>query len=359
VSPPVVHVASGREWRGGQRQVWLLARALAQRGVNQVVVTGGGTELAHRLGSAGIPLRPASWSAGLDPRVAWPVLRELRLGGAILHAHDAHALALAALCGALTGTPLIVTRRVTFPLRRPFLWQRAQCVIAISTAVRNALLADGLDPRRITVVPSGVDLDELSAVRQAGVRRHFGIPESGQVAVNLGSLTAEKDQSTLVSAAALLVRDLPALHWVVVGEGMMEAKLKRQIAEQGMEGRFHLMGPLADPHGVLSEADVFVLSSVSEGLGSSAIAAMALGIPVVATGVGGLPELLGSGRGMLVPPRDPAALAEAVHGVLTDAGLRGELTQRARQAAGEFSMSAMADRVLSVYRSCAHSLEGS
>jgi glycosyltransferase involved in cell wall biosynthesis len=359
VTPAIVHVASGREWRGGQRQVWLLARELGRLGAQQVVVTGGDSELARRLKASGVRVRPASWRAGLDPRVAWPILDELRQGGAVLHAHDAHALTLAALCAALTRTPLVVTRRVIFPLRRRFLWRQAHRIIAISSAVREALLAEGLEPERVIVIPSAVDLDGLSAHPNDGIRHRLGLPRNGQVAVNLGALTAEKDQSTLVVAAARLVQDLPDLHWVIVGDGPLRARLEAQILEKGVQSRFHLIGHMADPEQALAGADLYVLSSTSEGLGSSALAAMALGVPVVATRVGGVPDLLGSGRGIMVEPRNPAAFADAVRRVLTDSGLRQELTSAARKELARYSLGAMAERVQSVYRSCAHSHDGS
>jgi glycosyltransferase involved in cell wall biosynthesis len=359
VTPPIVHVASGREWRGGQRQVWLLARQLGHLGVDQVVVTGGKSELARRLEASGVRVRPASWRVGLDPRVPWPIIDELRNGGAILHAHDAHALGLAALCAAVTRAPLVVTRRVVFPLRQRFFWRRARHIIAISNAVREALLAEGLEPERVTVIPSAVDLDALSAPRGEDIRHRLSLPRNGQVAVTLGALTPEKDQLTLIAAAARLVRDLPDLHWVLVGDGPLRARLAAQIADQGLQGRFHLVSHLADPEQALAGSDVYVLSSTSEGLGSSALAAMALGIPVVATRVGGIPDLLGSGRGIMVEPGNPAAFADAVHRVLTDSGLRQELTRAARQGLGRYSVGAMAEQVLSVYRSCAHSHDGS
>ena len=355
----IVHVASGREWRGGQRQVWLLARELGRIGTTQVVVTGGQGELARRLKAAGVPVRAASWRAGLDPRVLWPILQELRAGPAILHAHDAHALTLAALCAGLTGAPLVVTRRVTFPLRQRALWRRARRVIAISHAVRESLLAAGIAPERVTVIPSAVDLDGLASNQSSGLRHRLELPRNGQLAVTLGALTPEKDHSTLVEAAAQLVRDLPSLHWAVVGDGPLRARLEAQVAYRGLQSRFHIVGQMPDPEQALAGADLYVLSSTSEGLGSSALAAMALGVPVVATRVGGIPDLLESGRGIMVEPRNPAALAGAIRRVLTDPVLSQELARAARQELGRYSVGAMAERVLSVYRSCAHSHDGS
>jgi glycosyltransferase involved in cell wall biosynthesis len=356
VTPPVVHVASGREWRGGQRQVWLLARELERLGIDQVVVTTRGSELARRLGDSGVRVRATTWRSGLDPRVIRPILRELRRP-AVLHAHDAHALTLAGLCAGLTRAPLVVTRRVAFPLRHRFFWRRACRIIAISRAVHEVLIGDGVDPSRLVLIPSAVD-PAAAGPEAIDLRTRLDLPQRGRVALNLGALTPEKDQSTLVAAAARLVQDLPDLHWVIVGEGLLEGTIRQQIEELGLDARVHLVGRLDDPHHALAQADVFVLSSLSEGLGSSVLAAMARGVPVVATRVGGVPELLASGAGLLVNPGDPGEIAAAVQRVLGDPLLRQRLILKAREEVGKFSVSTMAERVLSVYRSCAHSLDG-
>jgi L-malate glycosyltransferase len=351
MTPPIVHVASGREWRGGQRQVWLLARELNRLGVDQLVVTGAETELARRLTSAGVRVQPVTWRAGLDPRVIWSILNLLRVHPAVLHAHDGHSLTLAGLCAALTKAPLVATRRVIFPLRRTWFWRRAARVIAISPAVRDALIADGLAPERVIVISDGLDVEQLQDSAGGDLYRQVGVPENGQVAVNLAALTPEKDHLTLLQAAASLVQDLPNLHWVIVGDGPLSQQLNREVERLQLRQRVHFAHDLADPHQALAGANVFVLSSLSEGLGSSALAAMAVGVPVVATRVGGLVDLLGSGAGTLVPPADPPALAAAVRRVLTDQEHRQTLTARGRQEIGRFSAGTMAERVRSVYRS--------
>lgn len=337
--------------------MWLLARQLHSLGLDQVVVTTRRSELAQRLGASGIRVHPAIWSAGLDPRAIPPILQELRRP-ALLHAHDAHALTLAGLCASLTRSPLIVTRRVTFRLKRAFFWRRACRIITISRAVGEALVSDGIDPSRLTLIPSAVD-SAPPALDGVDLRTRIGLPQRGQVAVSLGALTPEKDHLTLVAAAARLVRDLPDLHWLIVGDGFLEKRLRQAIGQLGVEGRVHLLGQWDDPHDALAVADVFVLSSRSEGLGSSVLAAMAQGVPVVSTRVGGVPELLESGAGLLVEPGDPVELAAAVHRVLGDPDLRGSLTRNAHAALGKYSVNAMAEQVMSVYRSCAHTLDGS
>jgi glycosyltransferase involved in cell wall biosynthesis len=177
--------------------------------------------------------------------------------------------------------------------------------------------------------------------------------------MTLGALTPEKDHFTLIDAAARLVRDLPDLHWIIVGEGPLERRLRQAIGRLGLVGHVHLVGQLQDPDRALASADVFVLSSTHEGLGSSILAAMARDIPVVATRVGGVVDLLGTGGGLLVEAGRPAELADAIRQVLGDHDLRRRLIGRARNELGRFSVSGMAEQVLSVYRSCAHSLDGS
>lgn len=359
MNPVIVHVASGREWRGGQRQVWLLARELARLGEEQVVVTGGNSELARRLLASGVRVHPAAWRAGLDPRVIWPILGELRQRAALLHAHDAHALTLAGLCSTLTRVPLVVTRRVDFHLHRPGFWTRADRVIAISRAVADVLISDGVQPARITVVHSGIALDTARRTTRLGIRRHLGLPPDARVAANVAALVPHKDQTTLINAAKVLELRFPDLHWVVAGSGPLSGRLKAQIDRLGLRGRVHLIGHLDQPERLIADADLFVMSSQEEGLGTSVLEAMALGIPIASTTAGGLPELVGEGAALLVPPGDPAALASAVAYILEDAELGRRLAGQARERVQRFSDQRMAEEVRSVYRSFAHTIDGS
>ena len=350
---PVVHVASGREWRGGQRQVLLLARELARLGVVQRVVTGAGSELAARLRAAGIPVRETAWRAGLDPRALFAVRSELRRAPALLHAHDAHALTLSGLAAWRARTPLVVTRRVDFPLRRLGFWARADRIIAISEAVAAVLRTDGIEPPRVVVVRSGVDLEEARAAMPAGVRRRLGLADGALLAVHLGALVPHKDQATLLRAAALVRERCPGLHWAIAGEGPLRGELDRLRDRLSLHDRVHFLGHFEQPLGLLADADLFVMSSREEGLGTSVLDAMARGIPVASTTAGGLPEMLGDGAGLLVPVGDPIALADVVERIVTQPALRQQLGERGREAVRGFSAARMAEEVLTVYRSCA------
>lgn len=345
----VVHLASGREWRGGQRQVLLLARGLAREGVAQSVVTGRGSELARRLAAEGLPLVPAPWSAAYDPRVLPALLRQLH-PGTIVHAHDAHALALATIAARLRGARVVATRRVDFALRRPYFWRRADAVIAISEAVRAVLRQGGVADERITVVPSAVDLDATRGTTPADLAQAFGIPAGAPVAVSVAALVAHKDPALLLDAAERLRAQQPALHWLLLGDGPLRPALEARIAERGLGTHLHLTGWRDDVLPCLAAATLCVASSREEGLNTSVLDALALGIPVVATRAGGLPEAVGE-AGVLVPPADGVALADAVHQLLGDAALQARLRAAGPAQAERFALPRMAAGVRSVYRS--------
>jgi L-malate glycosyltransferase len=356
----VVHVASGREWRGGQRQVLLLARELQRGGLtNQVVVTGADTELGFRLRQEGVRVREAPWRMGLDPGVLLPIMWEIRGGGALLHAHDAHAVTLAGLCALATRVPMVATRRVDFHLRRLGFWRRADRIIAISAAVADVLSEDGIRPERVVMVHSGTDLEAARQAEPLGLREWLGLPQETTLACTVGALVPHKDHVILLHAARRVASRFPALHWVIAGEGELRPVLEWLTSELNLTSRVHFLGQVAHPLRVIADADLYVMSSREEGLGTSVLDAMARGIPVASTSAGGLPEMLHEGAGILVPPRNPEALAGAMERILSDAELCRRLVERASRAVERFSADRMAAEVRSVYRSCAPLIDGS
>ena len=371
----VLHVDSGREYRGGQNQVRLLARELAREpDVQQLLVTKGGSELARRVGAEGVPVRRVPWRFGLDP-AAGGGLRQavLEFRPHILHAHDSHALgiALAALGGIelwqawmwlwppylLPGhrrrlqdyvrPVLVATRRVVFPVRSSRTWRRADHIVAISQAVRAGLLADGVPAAVVTLVPSGIDPQEVrraaSAFPPLEIRSRLGLAWNAPLAVNLAALEPPKDQLTLVRSAARARELRPDLHWIIAGEGRERRALEAEIRALGVGDRVHLAGHVGHPQALLREAHVCVMSSREEGLGTAVLEALALGKPVVAASGGGLSEVV-PGE-WLVPVGDADALARKVVRALD------QPAPSPPALPPQFTASAMATGVLAVYRS--------
>jgi glycosyltransferase involved in cell wall biosynthesis len=225
--------------------------------------------------------------------------------------------------------------------------------------VATVLVDDGIHSGRIAVVHSGVDLDAVRAAEPLGVRARLGLPPETPLAVTVGALVPHKDHTTLLNAARRLAPRAPRLHWVIAGQGELRGVLEWLRDQLGLSDRVHFLGQIAEPAGLIAEADVYVMSSREEGLGTSVLDAMARGIPVASTAAGGLPEMLDGGAGLLAPPGNADALADAVGRILEDEALRRRLVSCAGEAVGRFSAARMAAEVLSVYRSCAHIFDGS
>ena len=346
----MLHVDSGREYRGGQDQVRLLARSLARTpDLEQRLVTRRGSELARRAADAGIAVHEVPWGPGLDPRAWWRlVVAALTWPPDLVHAHNAHAVTLALWARTflhLTGTAprVVATRRVVFPVRPRSALRRVDMIVAVSQAVRTALLAAGFPPGEIAVVYDGIDPDEVrrAAETSLGVRSRLGLAPGTPLAVNVAVLEPAKDHVTLVRAAHVARALRPTLHWVIAGTGPRRPELEREIERLGMADRVHLLGYVERADALIHESDVLVMSSKEEGLGSVVLHALALDKPVVATAAGGLPELVP--QDCVVPIGDAEGLGRAVIRVL-------ERPSPARLP-GQFTASAMAAGVLAVYRS--------
>jgi len=347
----VLQVDSGRDWRGGQNQVWLLCRELDRAaGIEQALVTKQGGALAERAAAAGTKVHGTAWGIGLDPRAWWHLRRTIAaFQPDVIHVHDSHALTLAATVaqggGGRGGRRLVATRRVAFHTGRFGAWRRPDRIIAISDAVKRVLIADGIASDAVVVVPDGID---VAAVRQAATalppldtRRRLGIPAAAPLVVNAAALTAEKDHRTLIRAAHYARAQRPDLHWVIAGEGRLRDSLTGEIARLGLHDRVHLLGYVDRIDALIADASVFVLSSTTEGLGSVVLNALALGRPVVATAAGGIPEILPAE--VLVPVGAAEAMAQRIVQMLAHP-LPLPLPPR-------FAASAMAQGVLDVYRS--------
>ena len=166
-----------------------------------------------------------------------------------------------------------------------------------------------------------------------------------------GALVGHKGHATLIRAAAIAAAERPDVHWGIAGQGPLRGSLDALIRELGLGGRVHLLGEVPEAVRLVATADLFVMPSTMEGLGTSVLDAMALGVPVVATRAGGIPEVLAGGAGRLVDPGDPVALAAAMLEALGNRALRQALTDRAREAVRRYSDERMAEGVLRVYRS--------
>ncbi len=245
---------------------------------------------------------------------------------ALIHANGSRAMAYAGVAGRLAAAVIATSRAVA----RRFPWA----------------------PAKVRVVPNGIDLKRFAPRPPSGaLRASLGIPPAAPVLVSIGRHVPEKGYRHLVDAAALVERTKPGAHWLLVGDGELRGELEAQARGLGLESRVHFAGWRDDVADVLALADLLVLPSESEGFGRVLVEAMAMGRAIVATAVGGVPDIVLPGEtGLLVAPANPVALADAVCALLDDPARAARLGAAGRaRAESSFSLGAHVDGVERVY----------
>lgn len=353
-----LHIDTARTWRGGQNQVLLTVNGLRAMGHRTALVAHPDGELRQRA-AEGLDLVPLAPRHEMDLTAAWRLARVIRrLGPDVVHAHDPHGVAMAALALSMhtaAAPPLVASRRVDFHLKGNSLsrWKYRQvaCFIAASEAIRQMLVADGVPPERTVTVHEGIDVQRVVATPAVNVHEAVWLPHRAPLIGNVAALVPHKGQRYLIEATHLLMRSIPDARVVIFGEGELREHLEHLVHEHHLEKHVLLPGFRTDILGCIKGLDVFVMSSVTEGLGTSLLDAMACARPIIATRTGGIPEVIEDGvTGILVPPRDAAALAHAMAALLTDAPRRAQLAaagfERVRQ---RFTVERMVAETLDVY----------
>jgi glycosyltransferase involved in cell wall biosynthesis len=335
----VLRVFSRLNIGGPSIHVVLLAAGLAQRGYSTQLVVGRESDregdlqdFAREKGvapivlpSLGRAIRPLSDLQTLAALIR--MIRSSRPG--ILHTHTAKAGVLGRLAALVTRVPVVVhtyhghvLSGYFGPLETAFyrtlergLARASDALVAVSGAVKRDLLGMGVgDDHKIRVIPLGLELASLTGPLPRGVLRAVsGVPTSAPLVGIVGRLVPIKDVPTFLEAARIIAEVCPDVRFAVVGDGEERSLLESSTGSQSLEGVVRFHGWQRDMRAVYGDLDVVVNCSRNEGTPVSLIEALAAGRPVVATAVGGTPDLLDQGRyGTLVPPADPKALAQAI-----------------------------------------------
>ena len=354
-----LHVDTARTWRGGQNQVLLTVLGLRALGHRAALVAHPDGELRRRA-AEGTDLYPFAPRMEMDLAAAWSLSRLMRdLQPDVVHAHDAHAVAMTALALSLGSTklttPFVAARRVDFHIGKNAMsrwkYRQVDCFICASSAIQAMLVNDGIQADRTTVVYEGIDLGHVAAAPPLDVHKEFWLPHGAPIVGNVAALVPHKGQRYLIEAAVLVLQRVPDARFLIVGSGELEQSLQKQIKRHHLEKHVFLTGFRPDILSVHKGFDLFVMSSVTEGLGTSALDAMACGRAVVATRAGGLAEVVDHGEtGLLVPVRNFEALADAIVQLLTDPTLREEYGRTALgRAQQRFSADRMVAETAAVY----------
>lgn len=355
----ILHLDTERTWRGGEAQLLHLAEGLAGRGHVCIVAGPPASPLLKRAVEKGLRTEGVSMPSEWSPTAVWRIARILKRERMdVIHMHTSHACTLGGWAARLAGVPArVISRRVDFSVRpNPFRKLKYQWgvdrIVAISEGVRDVLIKDGLDPGRIEVIRSGIDPRPFDPdYPPSEPRKEFGIPDPSPVIGCVAHLADHKGHRYLVEAAVRVAAEIPDVRFLLVGEGELRPKIELQIKELNLERHVILTGFRNDVPRLLAAMDIVVMASHLEGLGTSLLDAMAMARPVVATRVGGIPEIVMDGiTGRLVPPRDPAALAGALIDLIRRPAERTEMGRAGRERMlSSFSAEAMVAATESLY----------
>lgn len=340
--PHVVHVIDELPPDGAER---LLADVLRHRSASyrfSVVCLIRGGQLEQEIQDMGVPVvvlgRSGKYSLGL----LWRLIRWLRHERAdIVHTHlftaDAYGRVAARFAGARGVYSTVHSTNIwQGRLHRTVDWLLALVstkVIAVSGIVAQVLRDHGRIPAsRVVVIENGIDLLRFSGATGEGVRAEFGVPDGVLLAGLVGRLHPAKGHADLLCALAQLSAEGIEMRSLLVGSGELHDEIAADVERRGLQSQVILTGQRADIPRLLAALDVLVMPSRWEGLPMTLLEAMALGKPIVATGVGGIPDVITDGQeGLLTPAGDIEALTNALRRMVTDAGLRQRCGERARE----------------------------
>jgi glycosyltransferase involved in cell wall biosynthesis len=356
----VLHISTEKGWRGGEQQVKLLTDGLVARGHKCTVLCPPDSALYADRDKARIaqPLRVRFGE--FDMFAVQQVVNAARAARAeILHAHTSHAHAIGLLASRILKKPLCVSRRVDFRVggnwfsRRKYLAKDVH-YIAISEAVKQVLIESGIGEYQVSVAYSGIDPERFRprvGKRDEQLAAQYGAVPGVPLIVNVAALTDHKDHETLLHAARLMRDKGFEFHMVIAGTGELEGRLREVQQEYRLEQHVTFAGFVKDVGGILRAGDLFVMSSHMEGLCTSILDAMAVGLPVVATAAGGIPEIVKDGKnGLLARPRDAAGLATQIQKALSSPDLLAQFADQGRRTVMEkFTCDRMVEATVDAY----------
>jgi glycosyltransferase involved in cell wall biosynthesis len=354
----IVHIDTGRDLRGGQEVLLMLARGLQRRGHQQLVVCREGSALEERARQESLRLMTLP---RFNPCRCRGLLR-LRIylkaeACELIHAHTAHAQTISFLASAGLRVRRVASRHVAFSPRHARVHRlkyslTCDAIIAPSESVRGLLVSLGLSKTPIEVVPGGVETpQELPGPEvRSRIRAQWGFGEDEFVVGHAAAFTPEKGQDVALDAAILLAERLPRARLVLAGQGPTRNSpgITEKVNRAGSRAR--LPGFVENLAEFFAGLDLYIMPSRSESWGLAALHAMAYGLPVVASSVGGLPEIVEAGAtGWLITPGEPAALAEAIAAAASDPARLRRFSANARRRARQFSVEQTVARVEALY----------
>ena len=361
--PAIILASTQTGWGGGEVYLSTLAQGIRERGYPVRFIAREGSVLqraaiAEEFSVHGLAKR------GRNPWALWRLRNELQSGGpTIVHCNDSHALMASGLATfGLPNVRCVGIRHTMFPVRAPWKYNRiADRVICVSHAVADSCKKQGIFQDRISVIHAAINAPKVELSEVQRLRDQFLFSPDERLVVAVGNLMPCKGHSYLIESIARLKSVGAKIRLLIAGEGEERANLEARIRQLSLSQEVRLLGFRKDPDILLSAADVVVHPSFNEGLCLTVAAAMMLQKPIVATGVGGLRDVLGMEQRMgnhsfgpfaeIVPPKDIQAITDAIQKQLTYPLMPDRLHAAQEYALSNFTQTVMVEKTLKTYHS--------
>jgi len=352
----VLHTESSGGHGGQEIRTLAEARWLLGHGWKALIACQPYSPLFAEAKAAGIPVEPVRMRGTTDLGAVLRLRRLIRERGvSLVHTHSSVDSWLAAVAAKSLGRPVVRTRHVSIPIRRrrALVYRLADRIITSGESVRSIVIAAGIAPERVVTISAGVDADRFhSGVSGKAVRGELGLGAAPVVGL-VANVRGSKGHNVFLEAARTVLASAPGARFLIVGDGVGFDEVSQRVRDMGLDASVHLTGFRRDIPQIMAALDVLVLPSVrSEAIPQVIPQALAVGTPVVASTVGGSPELIRDGEnGRLVPPGDARALAEAILALLREPE-RARAMARAGQAMvrARYTIDATMARTTAVYR---------
>jgi len=325
----IVHIDTGREWRGGQQQSTYLHNGLIERSFKSAYFYKTGSQIHQRFCDDKTYHRVELFNE-FDIFTARKIANFININDFnIIHCHTAHGLTIGIIASYLSGrTKIIATRRVEFPIKNTFSAKfkyknkLVSRIVCISEAIRQVMINSNIDTNRLVTIHSGINLNRFESDKK--LSDFNGVSFNGRIIVGtIAAFDGNKDYDNLLEAAKIVLDNRDNVIFLAVGSGKLFDGINAKVNYLGLNDSFIFAGEQKNVGQFLHTFDIFTLASKKEGLGTSILDAMAVGLPIAATCVGGIPEaVLHNYNGLLVPPSRPDELANNILRLIDDKEFR-------------------------------------
>ena len=356
----ILHLDSEKSWRGGQQQAFYLHKELVKEGINSLFVSNKDAEILIRCKNDNLPFYEKSMFGELDIISAYKLSKLCRRNNiTILHAHSAHSLSIGLFIKLFYPSLILIgVRRVDFSIgknifsRVKYNSKKINRIICISDFIRTVLIKDGISEDKLITIRSGVDINKFDKVFPSEkFRENLGVKPNEILIGTVAAFAGHKDYPNLLTAFAIVRKKLDNIKLCLVGDGPLKKEIEKIADQLGISKDVIFTNFVENVGEYLKAFNIFVLASRKEGLGTSLIDALSVGLPIIATNAGGIPELIKDDKnGILVEAKNNIKLAEAIINLINNPQKQKELSIAAKSSAQKFSIEETVRQNISEYK---------